>query len=141
MAKKAKQTHKDIGIKVAPPLKGCDDSNCPFHGNLKVRGKTFTGTVVKSLMQKTAVVTWERKRFVPKYERYERIMTKIKVHNPVCISAEKGEKVRIAETRPLSKTKHFVIIEKVGEDFAYKHKEESKDEIEKTKSKEEKVEK
>ncbi len=131
MAKK-KQDHKDIGIKVAPPGKVCTDPNCPFHGTLKIRGKTFVATVVKSLMQKTAVVTWERRRFVQKFERYEKVRTKIKVHNPPCISAEKGETVKIAETRPISKTKHFTIIEKVGEDFAYKQKEESKDEIKKT---------
>ena len=136
----AKQDHKDIGIKVKLPKGTCEDANCAFHGNVKVRGKSFVGTVVKSLMQKTAVVTWERRRYVPKYERYEKTNTKIKVHNPGCIAAEKGDKVRIIETRPLSKTKHFVIIEKMGTDLVFHQKEDAKDEIEKTKKKEEKPE-
>jgi len=131
----SRQDHRNIGIKVTPPAATCKDKNCAFHGEIKVRGKTFEATVVKTLMQKTAVVTWERKRFVPKFERYEKAMTKLKVHNPTCINAVKGEKVMIAETRPLSKTKHFVIIQKVGQDFAFQQKEESKDEAAQKKKK------
>jgi len=131
---KIKKNHKNIGIKVNAPEKTCTDKNCPFHGEIKLRGKSFVGTVTRAAMQKTAVIEWEIRRFVPKFERYEKAKTKIKVHNPTCISAEKGEKVRIAETRSLSKTKNFVIIEKIGEDFEYKQKEESKDDIEKKKA-------
>ena len=33
------------------------------------------------------------------------------VHNPTCIGAGVGDRVKIMECRPLSKTKHFCIIE------------------------------
>jgi small subunit ribosomal protein S17 len=122
--------NKNIGIEVTAPKGKCEDANCAFHGTVKVRGKSFVGTIVKSLMQKTAVVSWERRRYVPKYERYEKVRTRIKVHNPGCISAEKGDKVKIMETRPLSKTKHFIIIEKLGEDFAFQQKEERQEDEE-----------
>lgn len=135
MAQIKKQNHKNIGVKVTPPKKTCNDKNCPFHGEIKLRGKSFVGTIVKAAMQKTAVVIWTKKRYVPKYERNENARIKIKVHNPPCIAAEKGDKVRIRETRPLSKTKNFVIIEKMGEDFIYKQKEESKDNLVKEKEK------
>lgn len=109
---KTKEETKNIGIEVVAPKDKCDDKNCPFHGTLGVRGKTFVGTVVKSEMRKTAIVEWQRTRMVPKYERYEKRKTKIKVHNPPCINAQAGDIVKIMETRPLSKTKNFVIVEK-----------------------------
>jgi len=37
--------------------------------------------------------------------------SRVAAHNPVCINAKIGDKVRIAECRPISKTKAFVIIE------------------------------
>jgi len=97
----------------------CNDKNCPFHGKISLRGKTFTGIVVSNKAHKTATVEWGRKHYVPKYERYEKKRTKIQVHNPPCINAQEGDKVQIMETRPLSKTKHFVIIKKIGEEKFY----------------------
>lgn len=98
---------------------GCDDKKCPFHGKISLRGRIFTGIIVSSKAHKTATVEWVRKQHIPKYERYEKKRTKIHVHNSPCINAHKGDKVKIMETRPLSKTKHFVIIEKIGEEKLY----------------------
>jgi small subunit ribosomal protein S17 len=103
---------KDIGIGIKAPKKDCDDPNCPFHGSLKVRGKLFQAKVVKSRMQKTATVEWTRFRQVPKYERSEKSRSRVKAHNPPCIKAAEGDSVTIVETRPLSKTKSFVIVSK-----------------------------
>ena len=103
---------KNVGISVEKPQQECHDGKCPFHGSLKLRGRTFTGTVLAARSSKTATVGWERRYHIPKYERYERRYTKLHVHNPSCINAETGDLVVIAETRPLSKTKNFVIIQK-----------------------------
>jgi small subunit ribosomal protein S17 len=105
---------KGIGFEIKQPTKSCSDKNCPFHGNLTVRGRILTGTVVSDKMAKTVSVAWERRVYVPKYERYEKRRSKVKAHNPDCIDAKKGDSVRICETRPLSKTKNFVIIEILG---------------------------
>ena len=91
----------------------CDDKNCAIHGSLKVRGRSFTGIVTSDKMSKTAIVEWTIRRFIPKYERYEIRIKKKKAHNPMCISAVNGDKVRIIECRPLSKTKNFVIVERL----------------------------
>lgn len=101
----------------------CKDIHCPVHGSLSLRGRSFVGTVVNARMQRTATVEWETNRLVPKYERYARIRSKIKVHNPDCINAKKGDIVHIRECKPLSKTKHFVIVKKVGEDVLFTEKE------------------
>ncbi len=104
-----------IGLDVEVPEGTCKDENCPFHGELPVRGRTFEGKVESSTMDKTAVVSWEYAEKIPKYERYERRNKRISVHNPKCIGASEGDTVRIAECRPLSKTKKFVVIEKKEE--------------------------
>lgn len=92
----------------------CKDNHCPKHGTAKVHGRVFTATVLSARAQKTAIVEWERRYHVPKFERYERRLTRLNVHNPECINAKAGDIVKITECRPISKTKHFVITEKVG---------------------------
>ena len=91
----------------------CRDGNCPFHGKLRLHGRHFTGVVTSAKMRRTANIVIEKTRFIRKYERYERRLSNIKVHNPECISAKEGDKVDVFECRPLSKTKHFVITKKL----------------------------
>ena len=77
-----------------------------------LRGRKFTGQVISDKMAKTITIQFERRKKIPKYERYETRYTKIKAHNPPCIDAKEGETVTIMETRPLSKTKCFVVVDK-----------------------------
>jgi small subunit ribosomal protein S17 len=105
---------KSTGIEVSFPKEKCDDKNCPFHGELKVRGRIFKGKVVSRDTHRTAIIRWERQHYIPKYERYEKRKSKVSAHNPHCIDAQVGEEVKIIETKPISKTKHFVIIEKIA---------------------------
>lgn len=78
---------------------------------LSLRGQEFVGEVLSDKMNKSVVVGWEWRRYVPKYERYEKRFSKVTAHNPPNIDAKKGDLVRIKETRPISKTKHFVVVE------------------------------
>jgi small subunit ribosomal protein S17 len=111
-----KETGKDIGLGVPGPDKTCEDDNCPWHGKLPVRGRVF-GCVVRSTHASlTAIVERSYNTMIPKYQRYERRKSRIVAHNPTCISAKQGDKVVIAECRPLSKTKHFVIVSREGAD-------------------------
>ncbi|MBW2968455.1 30S ribosomal protein S17 [Candidatus Woesearchaeota archaeon] len=119
---------KKIGIDVKPPSKTCEDPNCPFHGTLKVRGKQFTGTVISDKMQRSATVEWSGRRYVPKYERYQKTKTRVIAHNPPCINASEGDVVKIIECRSLSKKKSFVIVATVGEDEEYRLKKEALEE-------------
>lgn len=104
---------RDIGIDVKPPKNTCVDPNCPFHGSLSIRGRVLEGIVVSDKASKTVIVERHYLHYIRKYERYERRHSRIAAYNPECISAKKGDKVRMAECRPLSKTKHFVVIEVV----------------------------
>ncbi len=103
---------RDIGLNVKVPEKECDDVNCPFHGSLPVRGQILEGRVVSDKAPKTVVVLRSYLKEIAKYERYEKRRSRIHAHNPPCINAKVGDIVKIAECRPLSKTKSFVVVEK-----------------------------
>jgi len=118
----ARSESRNIGITLEAPKEACNDLNCPFHGTLSIRGRQFTGTVASAKMDKTAVIEFGRLFFLKKYERYEKRRTKLKVHNPDCINAKEGDVVKIAESRPLSKTKSFAIVQKLGAEKGFKEK-------------------
>ena len=118
---------RSIGIAVEIPKKTCSDIKCPFHGKLSARGRQFVGTVISTKMRRTAVVEFERLQFLGKYERYERRRTLLKVHNPDCLNAKEGNIVKMVECRPLSKTKNFVIVQKLGAEKGFKEKMEARE--------------
>ncbi len=97
------------------PKKTCNDRNCPFHGSLPIRGRVLEGLVVSAKMDKTVIVQHDFLRYVPKFMRYERRHSRIPSHNPPCIDAKEGDRVTIAECRPISKTVSFVVVEKMEE--------------------------
>lgn len=121
-----KAESRNIGTAKGPKKK-CSDLKCPFHGRLSVRGRQFTGTVISTKMRKTAVVEFERLNFLKKYERYEKRMTRLNAHNTECIGAKDGDIVNVMECRPLSKTKSFVVIEKLGVERGFKEKIEARE--------------
>lgn len=132
---------KNIGIKVKQPSKTCEDKKCPFHGNVKLRKRIFTGVIIAKDTHKTATVEWTYKLFIPKYERHETRRTRVHVHNPPCIDAKIGDVVRIAQTRPLSKTKNFVIIKDIGKERGFAAQLEAEEEAKAVIEKKEKKEK
>jgi len=72
--------------------------------------KTFEGKVVSSKMQNTVVVEVFRRKPHPLYKRLLKRSTKFKV-DTTGQSVNVGDKVKIIETRPISKGKYFKIIE------------------------------
>jgi len=106
-----KQQVNNIGMQVAAPSRQCDDAHCPFHSPVSLRGRIFTGVVMKDPFHKTTTVEFQRQWFLPKFERYEKRRSRIVAHVPPCIDVAKNAKVRIMETKKISKTKNFVVIE------------------------------
>lgn len=96
------------------PTNECDDPNCPFHGGLRARGRVLNGVVVSDKMARSVVVSIDYVKFYRKFERYARMNSRVTAHNPPCIDARQGDRVKIAECRPISKTKAFVVVEKEG---------------------------
>ncbi len=106
---------RDVGLDVRAPKATCEDRHCPFHGRLPLRGQVLEGTVVSTAMQRTAVVERTLLHYVPKFERYEKRRRRYLAHAPPCLNVPVGHRVRIAETRPLSKLVSFCIVEDLGE--------------------------
>jgi len=105
---------RTIGTQVKTPKKQCEDSRCPFHGSLSVRGRLLEGTVVTDKMRSTVTVRRDYVHYISKYLRSERRHSSIPAHNPPCIDAKVGDHVKLIECRPLSKVVSFVVIEKLG---------------------------
>ncbi|VVB76355.1 30S ribosomal protein S17 [uncultured archaeon] len=76
-----------------------------------IRGNIFEGKVTSAKANKTVTVERELIQYIPKYERYRKIRSRIKAHNPLSINAKEGDWVKIGETRRISKTKSFIVME------------------------------
>ena len=92
----------------------CADAQCPFHGSLSARGRSFKGIVVNKFPRRICIV-FERTIYVKKYERYMKKRTKLHARLPSCLKEQVnlGDFVEIRECRPLSKIIHFVAIKKI----------------------------
>ena len=82
-------------------------------GNVQqTKRKTKVGRVVSDKMDKTIVVSVERLARHPIYKRVIRLTTKFKAHDETN-DAHVGDTVRIEESRPLSATKRWRLVEVV----------------------------
>jgi small subunit ribosomal protein S17 len=108
---------RDIGIDVKMPSGEWDgDGNCPFYGSLRLRGQILEGTVAKTGMASTVVIERANIRYMQKYERYEKRTSRLSAHLPSCIGElNVGDRVKVMECRPLSKTISFCVVESTQE--------------------------
>ncbi|MHA2009347.1 MAG: 30S ribosomal protein S17 [Promethearchaeota archaeon] len=110
---------RNIGIPGVEPPKAktedCLDESCPFHGNTKIRGKITQGIVVSKRSKNTIVIRRDYVQFVKKYQRYERRNTRLACHLPECLvqEIEIGDLVKVGESRKISKTKAFIVLDKI----------------------------
>ena len=79
---------------------------------MKKRGKRKDriGKVISDKMDKTRVVLIERTTMHPLYKKVIKKYTKVKVHDEKNKS-KVGDRVKIVETRPLSKEKNWRLVE------------------------------
>ena len=110
--KRKKKKEKKAEAKIAAAVR--KDRDCPFHGNLKARGRVFEGKVIRKFPNRVAI-EFDRMVYVKKYERYSKLRTKIHARLPLCMEKDidMGDLIRVQECRPLSKIIHFVVIKKI----------------------------
>jgi small subunit ribosomal protein S17 len=72
--------------------------------------KVREGLVVSDKMDKTIVVALEDRKKHPRYSKIMRSTTKVKVHDEEN-AAGVGDRVQLMETRPLSATKRWRLVE------------------------------
>jgi len=75
----------------------------------KISRKILSGVVVSDKMDKTVVVKVSRFVKHKKYGKYYKVSKKYKAHDPEN-KYKTGDKVKIAETRPISKEKKFKVL-------------------------------
>ena len=75
----------------------------------KISRKILSGVVVSDKMDKTVVVKVSRFVKHKKYGKYYKISKRYKAHDPEN-KYKTGDKVKIAETRPISKEKKFKVL-------------------------------
>ncbi len=75
-----------------------------------VKKREWVGRVLSNKMNKTVVVSVERSVTHPLYRKVLRRISKFKAHDEqnVC---KIGDRVRMIETRPISKDKHWRVVE------------------------------
>jgi len=76
----------------------------------KVVRRTQTGEVVSDKMQKTIVVQISSRQLHRLYKKYVTKTKRIKAHDENN-EARMGDRVRIVETRPYSRDKHWRLVE------------------------------
>jgi len=72
--------------------------------------RTVQGKVISNKMEKTITVLIERKEPHPIYGKYVKRSTKLKAHDEAN-QAKEGDTVSITQTRPVSKTKSWSLVE------------------------------
>lgn len=76
--------------------------------------KSFVGTVQSDKADKTIVVAIEDRKTHPIYKK-QYTMTKRFIAHDAKNEAAIGDTVRISETRPISKRKHFILTEVISQ--------------------------
>ena len=84
--------------------------NTPANPKSRGRRKTRIGYVVSDKMQKTIVVELEDRMRHPLYGKIIRTTKKVKVHDENSVAGI-GDRVSLMETRPLSATKRWRLVE------------------------------
>ena len=77
------------------------------------KDKSVVGRVVNNKMHKTIVVAVEARRAHPLYKKTLRRRISLKAHDETN-SCEVGDMVRVVHSRPISKSKHWRVVEIVS---------------------------
>jgi small subunit ribosomal protein S17 len=104
------ERHKHSKPKRERPAERKPIARLPEPEQERGRRQERRGVVVSSAMDKTIVVKVDRVKAHPKYKKVVRRSVKFKAHDPQN-QANVGDVVRIEETRPLSKTKNWRLVE------------------------------
>jgi small subunit ribosomal protein S17 len=114
MATEKKTTKKTTAKPASPEKATAPKAAVVATGSTEGRGRRqeLVGEVVSNKMQKTISVLVYRQVRHAKYGQYLRMSSVFKAHDETNV-AKIGDTVRITETRPLSKTKRWVLSEVV----------------------------
>jgi small subunit ribosomal protein S17 len=87
-------------------------NNKPIQAPQPTRGRTFVGKIVSAKTPKTVIVGIEHTTRHRLYKKAVKRTRHFAAHNESLVLAE-GDQVKIGETKPISKTKRFMVLSKV----------------------------
>ncbi|KZL75122.1 40S ribosomal protein S11 [Colletotrichum tofieldiae] len=120
--KSGRRWYKDVGLGFRTPTTAIEgsyivtnegssaDKKCPFTGQVSIRGRILTGTVVSTKMHRTLIIRREYLHYIPKYARYEKRHKNLAAHVSPAFRVEEGDQVTVGQCRPLSKTVRFNVL-------------------------------
>lgn len=109
-AEKVLEKAEEVMEKVEEKIEGikkAEEKKTTSHSGMR---KTRVGKVLSNKMDKTIIVSEEKKIMHPIYKKYFKKTTKFAAHDPKN-TCDIGDTVKIMETRPLSKTKRWRLVE------------------------------
>merc|ERR1711990_117802 len=113
--RKGPRAVRSIGLGIKVPLKAKEgryiDKKCPFVGNVSIRGKLLRGVVHRTFMKNTITIRRDYLHYQKKYRRYEKRHKMISAHCSPAFEVMSGDEVIIGETRPLTKTVRYNVLE------------------------------
>lgn len=101
------ETTENSTEKAPAAVSGTIEKKKTSHSGIR---KTRVGKVLSNKMDKTIIVGEEKKIKHPIYKKFYKKTTKFAAHDP-SNTCDIGDKVKIMETRPLSKTKRWRLVE------------------------------
>ncbi|XP_033101420.1 40S ribosomal protein S11-like [Anneissia japonica] len=112
---KVQRLVRNVGLGFKTPAEAKEgtyiDKKCPFTGNVHIRGRILSGSVVKMKMDRTIVIRRDYLHYIKKYNRFEKRHKNLSVHLSPCFRDVKlGDVVTVGECRPLSKTVRFNVL-------------------------------
>lgn len=109
-----KRWWKEVGLGFKTPKSAIEgtyiDKKCPFVGDISIRGRILSGTVVKTKMHRSAIIRRDFLHYIPKYNRYEKRHKNLPVHVSPAFRVHVGDVVTVGQCRPLSKTIRFNVL-------------------------------
>jgi len=78
--------------------------------NSKIKKRVLEGIVRSDKMSKTIIVETTRLKMHPKYKKQYKVSRRFKVHDEKN-SGHEGDLVKFTESRPLSRTKRWTLLE------------------------------
>ncbi|CAI5954252.1 unnamed protein product [Closterium sp. NIES-65] len=108
--------YKNVGLGFKTPREAIEgtyiDKKCPFTGNVSIRGRILSGTVLSTKMNRTITIRRDYLHFVRKYQRYEKRHSNLSAHVSPCFRVKEGDQVIVGQCRPLSKTVRFNVLKR-----------------------------
>eukprot|EP01136_Pigoraptor_vietnamica_P016658 Opistho-1_new@60842 len=116
---------RNIGLGFKTPKDAIEgtyiDKKCPFTGNVSIRGRILTGTVVSAKMKRTLVIRRDYLHYIKKYNRFEKRHKNLSAHvSPAFKDIDLGDSVVVGQCRPLSKTVRFNVVKVIKDRKAAK---------------------